>query len=448
MRGSLRDNEKKEINILPNSRTLIALPLNGNSNKHANAERMEDMKAVFDYYKPSVEVGLQSINGEENITTFKFNTLSDFTEEGIIGQSKVLQNIQHQQNTQTLIKNLTEVFEKTNRLEKSYRSLDLFFKNTSEESLNNLYTINVPLEEFTSSSSDLLYQNIDKTLAEIYYNSFSTANPYSIMVIPGYLEFNLNLWSKIAHKHKVTLITDYKDATEIESIKKSIEEKPLKGLEEFKSNTIVTCNYGLVREKISGIEKEDMYIPLSIALAGKMYRQGEMYINKAMQPIAGRKSGKLDGIANTRIDLKRVETIQIEEMGMIPIKHETAWGVCTMSDLTLYADSSDPELGVITTVRTLNWIQKSILIYLNAMNGDIFSSNYEREMKIALRNFFKGIMGRDKLIEDYDIMKVEQDRQNFQKIDIEVQVKLIFSTKYYDIKFQGNIEDDFIRILD
>lgn len=71
-----------------------------------------------------------------------------------------------------------------------------------------------------------------------------------------------------------------------------------------------------------------------------------------------------------------------------------------------------------------------------------------KEIKKALHNFFENIRGYDKLIENYNIIKVEQDRQNYQKVDIEVQVKLFFTTKYYDIKFHGDIRDDYFSILD
>jgi len=329
-----------------------------------------------------------------------------------------------------LQENLTEVFGKTKDLEKAYRSLDLFFKNSEEESIRNLYIINVPVEEFRSADNTELRESLDKHFKD-KYDRFSLEDNYSLMVIPGYLGDNLDFWSKMAHRYQITLVTDYKDEKDMESVEDSVEEKKLKGSDKYLSNTLVTCNYGVVRKKIDGVEDDDMYIPLSTALAGKMYS------GDGIQPSAGKKYGKLDGVLGTRIDLLRSKTDAIDKMGMVPIIHEKQWGVVAMSDTTLCAETSDPDLKAIGVVRANDWIQKSIVDYLNGLTFQTFDGNLRNEIKRALNSFFKKVSGYGGLLESYSIDKIDQDPENPQKVDIAIRVKPYFATKHYVVDYTG-----------
>lgn len=344
----------------------------------------------------------------------------------------------NKQAAKVLQENLKEVFSSTKDLEKAYRALDLFFRNSEEESIRNLYIINVPVEEFKSADNTELRESLDQHFKD-KYDRFSLEDNYSLLVIPGHLGDNLDFWSKMAHKYQITLVTDYKDEKDMESVEDSIEEKKLKGSDKYLSNTIVTCNYGVVRKKLEGVEDDDMYLPMSTALAGKMYS------GDGIQPSAGKKYGKLDGVLGTRIELLRSKTDAIDKMGMIPIIHEKQWGVVAMSDTTLAAESSDPDLKAIGVVRANDWIQKSIVDYLNALTFQTFDGNLRNEIKRALNDFFKKVSGYGGLLESYSIDKIDKDPDNPQKVDISIRVKPYFATKHYVVDYtgtQGKFESD------
>jgi len=332
-----------------------------------------------------------------------------------------------------LTENLKTVMDETKQLEKSYRSMDLFFKNSEEESIRNLHIMNVPLDEFKSAENSALRESLVQHLDDCF-DRFSLENNYSLFVIPGYLGDNLNYWSKIAKRYQMTLVTDYKDERDFESIEDSIEEKRLKGSDSYLSNTIVTCNYGIARQKLDGVEEDDLYIPLSSALAGKMYSGNGIQA-------AGKKHGKLDGVLGTRIDLLRAQSDKIDKMGMIPVIHEKSWGVVAMSDTTLCAESSDPDLRAIGVVRANDWIQKVLVDYFNGLTFQNFSGDLRKEIKRALTSFFKKISGYGGLLESYTIDKIDQDPENPQKVDIAIRVKPYFATKHYVIDYTGTQGD-------
>ena len=55
------------------------------------------MKEIFAHYQPSREVELKNAEGDVEEKVLKFNSLKDFTKDGIIGQSTVLQDLQEQE---------------------------------------------------------------------------------------------------------------------------------------------------------------------------------------------------------------------------------------------------------------------------------------------------------------------------------------------------------------
>lgn len=326
--------------------------------------------------------------------------------------------------------NLKNALDEVKDLEKSYRSIDLFFKNAGEENIRNLFIINVPIEEFKDSNNTELRETLVKHFQE-NYDRFSLEDNYSLLVIPGYLGDNLEYWSKQAAKFRITLVTDFSDEMSFEEIQDKIEDKKLSGSDRHLANTIVTCNQIIVRRKNEGIESDDLVIPPSTSLAGKMYT------GNGIQPPAGKKYGKLDGALGTRIDLLRSQADQIDKMGMIPIIHEKQWGTVAMSDTTLCSESSDPDLRALGVVRSKDWIAKVLLDYFNSLTFQKFDGDLRRGIKDELNKFFKKVSGHGGLLEDYKIIGPEQDPEDPQKVKIAINVKPFFATKYYAIDFSG-----------
>ena len=219
-----------------------------------------------------------------------------------------------------LNENLANIFNEIKDLEKAYRTIDLFFRNAGEESIRNLHIINMPTEEFASESNTELRSVLQQHFKE-NYDRFSLEDNYSLFVLPGYLGDNLEYWTKEAAKYRMTLVTDYKDEREFESVLDSIEEKKLAGSDRHKGNAVVTCNHIVVRKKNDGIESEDLLIPASALLAGKMWA------GNGIQPPAGKKYGKLDGALGVRMPLLRSQADAIDKMGLIPIIYETRSGI-------------------------------------------------------------------------------------------------------------------------
>ena len=338
---------------------------------------------------------------------------------------------------QILNENLQTAIEANKELETSYRSMDLFFRNAEEEGMRNLYFVNMSTKEFINPDSTFRADIADHF--DDKFDRFYLENNYSLFVLPGYLGDELDYFSKMAKKYRITLVSDYKDSKDFEDIENGVEEQKVGGDDTFKSNTILTCNYGAVRKKYDGLEKEDLFIPLSVALAGKMYS------SNGIPPPSGKRHGKLDGVLGTRLDLRKTQVDKIDKMGMIPVIYEGAWGTVAMSDVTLCVESTDPDLRALGVVRSMDWIAKVLLDYFNSLTFQVFDGNLRKEINRELNNFFNKIKGHGKLIEEYKITKVEKDPENPQAVKIGINVKPFFAVKHYIIDFsgtQGNFEED------
>ena len=85
------------VKLVPDNKTLIALPFNDDHDDDIDPVRLKSMKEIFAHYQPSREVVLKTADGESEEKILKFNSLKDFTKDGIIAQSQVLQDLEEQE---------------------------------------------------------------------------------------------------------------------------------------------------------------------------------------------------------------------------------------------------------------------------------------------------------------------------------------------------------------
>jgi len=85
------------VKIVPDNKTLIALPFNDEPDDDIDPARLKSMKEIFEHYQPSREVVFDTSDGDSEEKILRFNSLKDFTREGIIAQSQSLQDLEEQE---------------------------------------------------------------------------------------------------------------------------------------------------------------------------------------------------------------------------------------------------------------------------------------------------------------------------------------------------------------
>ncbi len=86
------------VKLVPDNKTLLAIPLNDDHDDDVDPVRLKSMKEIFEHYKPSREVELKTEDGGSEELVLNFNSLKDFTKDGIIEQSALLQDLAEKEN--------------------------------------------------------------------------------------------------------------------------------------------------------------------------------------------------------------------------------------------------------------------------------------------------------------------------------------------------------------
>jgi hypothetical protein len=336
----------------------------------------------------------------------------------------------------TLKGNLKNAINETRELERSYRSVALFFKNTTLDKLKNISFVNADPEQIKDLDNTRFFDKIREEMVA-NYDKLDLRNNYSILVLPGYLGSNkvVEKWSKMAHENKVMLITDFEHLDNPDDVMEMFESANLTGGDMYKSNTMMTCNWLVGRDKYEEVgEEEVLYIPPSGALAGTIYK------TLMSQVVAGKKHGSLSEVDGVAFPLKKSEIASLEKMGLIPMVNEYG-KVMAFSAKTLF---SGDNLGLQTysVVRVFDFVTKVLMDFLNRRAFENFNNVTKKEIQSQIVNFLTSITGPGKLIENFSIKRFEQDPKQKDRIYLDISMKPYFPAKNFMIKLDGQKGDD------
>ncbi|WP_308662666.1 type VI secretion system contractile sheath protein TssC [uncultured Alistipes sp.] len=329
--------------------------------------------------------------------------------------------------------NLFTLHDEIRNLEITYRALDSFFANAGQEKIDCLTLMNVNRDELQDHDSD--DTAAVRNELEQYYDRLSLKNNYSMLVVPGYLgdADNVRMWAQTAYRNKVLVVTDFKDSQNFQMLKEELDDASLQGQDACLANVIMTCNYILGRRKseLAG-EDDDVYIPASAALAGKMSNTEEIVI---AQGAAGKKYGTLNNVKGARMDLRKSEIAALIDEGVIPMVEEDG-RTMAFSNRSLY-NGATMGLQEYPIVRVFDWIGK---VFQNFFNDEAFinwNSQVKGELQQAIHDFLSDYKGPGKLIENYNLKGINQDPKT-KDISIQVEMKPFFAAKNFLIELTGH----------
>lgn len=342
----------------------------------------------------------------------------------------------HEKASASLTKNLGTAIDATRDLERSYRSMALFYKNTESDKLKNISILNAELDQVKDLDNTRFIDAVAEELTSTY-DRLDLRDNYGLLVIPGYLGSNkvVEKWAKIAHENKVMLITDFEHLDEPDDVMEMFEAANLTGGDKYRSNVIMSCNWLVGRGKVDSVgEEEDLYVPPAGALAGKIY-------NTLMSQVtAGKKFGGINEIDGVRFDLKKSEIAQLEKLGLVPMVNEYG-KVMAFSAKTLF-NGDNLGLQTYSVVRVFDYVTKVLMDFLNRRAFENFNAKTRKELMGQIVKFLDSITGPDKLIEDFSIKRFEQDPKQKDRVFLDIHMKPYFPAKNFMIKMDGQKGDD------
>ena len=331
-----------------------------------------------------------------------------------------------------LSENLFCIHDEIRNLETSYRSLDAFFANAGQGKVDCITLMNVNKEELGDHDSEDTQAVRDEL--ERYFDRLNLKNNYSMLVVPGYLgdAETVRMWAQTAYRNKVIMLTDFKDSMNFEMLKEELDDASLQGTDPYLGNIVMTANYILGRKKseLAG-EDEDLYIPASGALAGRMSNTEETVIAQAA---AGKRYGTLDNVKGARMDLRKSEIAALIDLGVIPMVEEDG-RTMAFSNHTLYNGASKG-LQEYSIVRVFDWIGKVFENYCNDHAMEIWTPAIKSEITQDIHSFLSDYKGPGGIIEKYTNLKVDQDPKT-KDISINVEITPYFAAQNFFIELTG-----------
>lgn len=331
-----------------------------------------------------------------------------------------------------LSENLFCIHDEIRNLETTYRSLDAFFANAGQGKVDCITLMNVNREELGDHDSEDTQAVRDEL--ERYFDRLNLKNNYSMLVVPGYLgdAETVRMWAQTAYRNKVIMLTDFKDSMNFEMLKEELDDASLQGTDPYLGNIVMTANYILGRKKSeSAGEDEDLYIPASGALAGRMSNTEETVIAQAA---AGKRYGTLDNVKGARMDLRKSEIAALIDLGVIPMVEEDG-RTMAFSNHTLYNGASKG-LQEYSIVRVFDWIGKVFENYCNDHAMEIWTPAIKSEITQDIHSFLSDYKGPGGIIEKYTNLKVDQDPKT-KDISINVEITPYFAAQNFFIELTG-----------
>ena len=340
--------------------------------------------------------------------------------------------------TAVLKQGITDALFATKDLERSYRSLDAFFKSAGSDKVKNLRVINVFKEDIADPDSGFAGE-----VEEILRNGFdrlSLKDCYSLVCVPGNVftdKPTLLQWAKLAYKYKVMLLTDHADEYSFDDLQANTE--GYRDSDAELMNVIMTANWivGREAEKMSADEEDSpaFYIYPSGALCGKLYDESA---NMA-QGAGGKKYGTLDGVKGVKLDLLKSEIASLMDNQVIPMVFSEG-RVMAFNNTTLY-NGDLTAMKEYPIVRVFDWVKKVLMNYVHEValeNWDPYNS--PKNLKAKIQAFLNDYKGYGNLFQNYEIKEPVQDPVT-KRISCDISLTPFYSAKNFIIKVSADKKD-------
>lgn len=341
--------------------------------------------------------------------------------------------------SQVLQEHLLKVIHVAKPIEVSYRGLAQFFENAENNQVRNVSFINCTTEQLKDLDAPWFFDYISEELRR-NFDRIDLRNNYSLLVLPGYLGPNavIEKWAKLAYENKVIVITDFEDFDDVDDVLEVFDAAGMAGGDAYRSSVLMCCNWLVGRGRLDAAgEEHDLYLPPSMALAGKIY------VGLLSQVAAGKRFGIIYGAEGVKFPLKKSEVSVLERIGLVPMFGEYG-KVMAFSAKTLF-NGANLGLQIYSVVRVFDYVTKVLMDFLNRRAFENFNANIRKELMGQIVKFLDGISGNGRLIEDFNIQRFEQDALQKDKIHLNIHLKPYFPAKNFMIKMAGQKDEEGAR---
>ncbi|MEE9443248.1 MAG: hypothetical protein V3V99_11355 [candidate division Zixibacteria bacterium] len=350
---------------------------------------------------------------------------------------------------ENLKKNMKKVHRANREIETTYRAIDKFFANAQQEPDEkvNAYFVNASAEELANPDDKEKFEEVSKAVADLY-REWSIKECFSMAVVPGYLGSveNIDGFARmLGLPNKVHVMTDLPDFESVDEVMDMLDDPSyasLAGIDDYKQYVSLFANYVQARAA-NEYEDEDMWIPPSAVVAGKMY-QGDTTAGM-QQPMAGFKHGKIADAKYLRFKANQPDASKINEKGVNPMVSFEGTAVA-MGAATLFTKET---FNIYSIRRTYDYVYKTLRNYLNKQTFSVIDQKFVDTMRRDIDKFMKAISGGDNILQDYRVeIFADDEMRKRQEIDIKVALNPKYPARTFNIEFTAWNEDNATNVKD
>ncbi|MBU8933891.1 MAG: DUF5458 family protein [candidate division Zixibacteria bacterium] len=348
-----------------------------------------------------------------------------------------------------LEKNMKKVHQESRDLEITYRAVDKFFSNAQAEPDDKVaaWFSNISGEELMDPDDRDKFEALARAVSD-EFREWGIKRCWSMLAIPGYLGSVENIDTvarQLGMPNKVHVMTDLPDLESFEETMDLLEDPTYDGLmssDLHKQYASVFANY-LQARTANDYEEDDMWIPPSAAMAGKMYL-GDTTAGM-QQPMAGYKFGKINDAKYLRYRCNQPDASKVNEKGINPMVNFEGQPV-SMGAATLYNKET---FNVYSIRRTYDYVYKSLRNYLNKQTFTVIDSKFMDALRTDMTKFLSAISGDDNILQDYTItVFADEEMRKRQEVDIKVSLNPKYPARSFNIEFAAWGDDNGSNVKD
>ena len=350
---------------------------------------------------------------------------------------------------QNLDKNMKKVHKASRELETTYRAIAQFFANAQQEPDEkvNAWFANVSGEELLDPNDRDKFEELSKAVADLF-REWDIHESFGMAVLPGYLGSVENIDTvarQLGFPNKVHVMTDLPNFEKFEEVMDMLEDPSyanLAGIDSYKQYVSVFANY-LMARNANQYEDDDMWVPPSAAVAGKMY-QGDLTAGM-QQPMAGFKYGKINDAKYLRFKANQPDASKINEKGVNPLVDFKGTPVA-MGSATLFNKETFNNYSI---RRTYDYVYKTLRNYLNKQTFTVIDQKFIDTMRRDIDKFMKAITGSDNILQDYKVdIFADDEMRKKQEVDVKVSLNPKYPARTFNIEFMAWGEGDQTNVKD
>lgn len=348
---------------------------------------------------------------------------------------------------------LAELYEKIRPMERSYRSLQLFFENSEVRD-----AVQRPPVEFWIFNADtsVIKKDVDSStivavdeFVQSRNDSFNFRQFLCNLVVPGYVPDNVRKrFEDIANQWGMLLIGDLKDEPNFRVLQDQFRTDGgtyefLKRPEDKAAADVVVAGHVKMRDKHwfekpeAHIDDADLYGPASMLFAGCLARTDRTTGGGIAQGPVGMIFGKIRGIDRARVEprISQMETLTMDRQVVTIIRNEDN-DLCFAGSRT---QAEDPKgvLKFFTSYRVLRYLERRIAVYLRR----VAEQRLTREMvKEQVRNPIEEMLEDEKkkgTIFSFNVdIDMDEDKFAMGVLDLNLEVLPVGPAETFNLKIE------------